>query len=148
MIKTQKILAVSVLAMIAGLAVAQPPQKSPEEQAVDYRHSIFDALGWKSGQLGVAKEAGDKAAFQKHAKDIAYLGSLITEGFIPNSLIEGSTAKAEIWENWDDFMAAADNLQAKASELASPDYDMASFDSRDFGGEACGGCHRQFKERN
>lgn len=146
--KTQKLLALSLLAMATGWAVAQPPQKSPEEQALDYRHAIFDSLGWKSSQLGVAKEAGDKAAFQKHATDMVYLGGLITEGFIPNSLIEGSSAKPEVWENPDEFEAAAENLRTMAAELASPDYDMASFDARDFGGEACGGCHRKFKERN
>jgi len=148
MIRTRKILAASVLAVITSVAVAQPPQKSPEEQAYEYRHSLFEVLGWKSGQLGEAQAAGDKAAFQKHASDMAYLGGLITEGFIPDSIVDGSHAKPEIWENWDDFVAAAEDFQSLASELASPDYDMASFDARGFGGEACGSCHREYKARD
>ena len=145
---TKHLVTAILLATSATVAIAQPPQKSPEEQAVEYRHSIFEALSWKSTQLGSAKEAGDKAAFQKHAKDMAYLGSLITEGFIPDSMIEGSSAKAAVWDDWDGFVEAADKFQELASELASPSYDMASFNARSFGGDACGSCHRNFKERD
>ena len=146
--KIKKHLIAASLLVIAGSVVAQPPQKSPEEKALEYRKSIFTALSWKSGQLDAAKTAGDAAAFRQHAEDMVYLGGLITEGFIPNSLIEGSEAKPEVWEDWDGFVEKADNFQALATELASPGYDMADFDPRGFGGDACGSCHRDFKERD
>lgn len=123
-------------------------EPSPEEKAVEFRHSVFHTLEWKMGKLVGAKMSGDQTAFAKHATDMAYIAGLIPEGFVANSLIKGSKAKPAVWENPEEFLAAAQNLQTKATELAAADYDMASFDPRKFGGDTCGGCHRKFKERD
>ncbi len=64
---------------------------------------------------------------------------------------EESEAKSDIWENWADFVAAAEGLVEPATALA------AAFDSGDadaiggavkaLGGEGCRGCHSQFREK-
>lgn len=134
---------------LSSMAISQGgEQKSPEEMAYKYRDSVFHALEWKSGQLGAAKASGDAAAFKGHATDMASLASMITEGFIPNSMIEGSLAKKEIWENWEKFEGLAADLEKGALALAADGYDMADFDPRTFGRTSCGGCHREYKARD
>ncbi len=144
--KTLVTASIVALSVASTLAHSQPPSK--EEQAMGFRQGVFQGLSWKMGQLAGAKGAGDRAAFQKHANDLAYLTGLITEGFIPDSLIEGSAAKPAVWGDAAGFQAAAEKMQSMAAELASDDYDMGSFDPRGFGREGCGGCHKDFKERN
>jgi len=149
MIRFAKIVLVaSLLTATAGTALAQGTPPSPEEQAVSYRQSIVKAMSWKLGQLAAAKEAGDAKAFRQHATDMYYLSGLIVEGFIPNSKTSESHAKPEVWEDWDHFVETAEGFRAKVSELTEPGYDIASFDPRGFGGEACGSCHRPYRERD
>ena len=92
---------------------------------------------------------GDKTAFHKNATDLAFLTTMIPEGFeLKNSIVDDSTAKKEIWEDWDKFLEKAKNIQQATHELSAPEYDMASFDPRKFGGQNCGGCHRDFRKRD
>ncbi len=65
---------------------------------------------------------------------------------------EESEAKADIWQNWADFVAAADALVEPAQALE------AAFDSGDkgaigaavkaLGGQGCKGCHDKFREKH
>lgn len=138
--------AVFLLSTTTLSAHAQPP--SIEEQAVGFRQGVFQSLSWKVGQLAGAKAQNDRAAFQKHADDLAYLTGLITEGFIANSLVADSKAKPSVWEDSEGFHEAAKKMQGMAAEIAAADYDINSFDARSFGREGCGGCHKNFKERD
>jgi cytochrome c556 len=134
---------------LASQALGQRPEPpSPEEQAVSYRQSIFKMLNWKMGRLAEASQASDAEAFRGHASDMVYLAGLITEGFIPNSRLGNSKAKEDIWKDWDKFVETAAGFQDKARALAAPEYDISSFDPRDFGSNACGSCHRPFRERD
>lgn len=135
-------------AILASNVVLAQPQESPEEAAVHYRQGVFQTLKWKMGQLVGAKMTGDKASFQKHAQDMQFISTLIPEGFIADSLIEGSHAKPAVWEDPADFAQRAQRLNDMAGELAADDYDMANFDPRNFGRTACGGCHKDYKERD
>jgi cytochrome c556 len=100
------------------------------------------------GRLAEASQASDAEAFRGHASDMVYLAGLITEGFIPNSRLGNSKAKEDIWKDWDKFVETAAGFQDKARALAAPEYDISSFDPRDFGSNACGSCHRPFRERD
>ena len=132
------------LLLCSAAAVAQQDTRTPEEKAYQYRTGVFSALEWKMGQMIAAKFGNDSAQFQKHAGDMAYLAGLIEEGFIADSIVEGSNAKAEIWQNPEDFANKAAALQKAASEFAQSG-DIASFNPRKFGGKNCGGCHRDYK---
>ena len=64
---------------------------------------------------------------------------------------EDSEAKPGIWDNWEDFVAAANALVEPAAALE------AAFESGDkgnigasvkaLGGDGCRGCHKQFREK-
>jgi len=133
------------LTMSAGVVFADDIEATPEEKAYKFRDGLFNVILWRFEQMIGAKFAGDKATFHKNASEIYYLSKMIPEGFIPNSIVKGSKAKKEIWEDWDKFTAKAADFTKNAEELANPSYDITSFDPKKFGGENCGGCHRKFK---
>ena len=131
----------------AGSIFAREDTRTPEEKAFQFRDGLFRVIEYKFGRMIGAKFAGDKAGFHKNAAEIAWLSKMVTEGFIPNSIVKGSRAKAEIWEDWDKFEKRAMDFTSNMNGLADPAYDIDSFNPKKFGGDNCGGCHRAFKSR-
>jgi len=144
------ILAVTSFLITNTALLAHDDEKpTPGQKAFEFRHSLMHTIEWKVGKLVEAKMKGDKTAFQKNAADLAFLTTMIPEGFeLKNSIVEDSAAKKEIWEDWDKFLDKAENVQTAARALASANYNLADFDPRKFGGQNCGGCHRDFKKRD
>ncbi len=143
-IRTKSILFAAAICLVAGPAIAQK-QPTPEERAYKFRTSLFQTFAWKLGQMAGAKGRGDQAAFSKHASDLAQLSTLIEEGFqIENSLPEGTKAKPEIWQDYEEFQSKAKALNDAATGFTEAGA-MADFDPREFGSKTCGGCHRSFK---
>ena len=137
----------AVAVLTAPLEVAASKKnKSPEEKAYEYRDGVFHAMGWKFGQLAANAARGNKAEFQRAANDMVALSQMTVEGFIPNSIVPGSLAKKEIWENWDDFNKRAEDLTAALRTIAADDYDISTFSPKEFG-KNCGNCHREYKKR-
>ena len=62
-----------------------------------------------------------------------------------------SESKEVIWEEWDEFVAAAELLGEKAAALqaalASEDSSRIGAAFGDLGKNGCGGCHRRFREK-
>src|SRR5687767_13297897 len=113
---------ISVLAACggAGGGGAEIPD-TPEGQAFQYRTSVMEAVAYKVGQLramAMGEIPVNQELFVKHANDVATLATMIPEGFIPNSAIEGSAALPEIWTNNADFQAKAMDLHTAAQALA------------------------------
>lgn len=134
----------SISIMLVSQAQAQN-QPTPAERAYDFRHGLFETFSWKMGQLYGSKAKEDSVGFKKHAKDLAYLATMLEEGFqLKDSLPEGTRAKPEIWEDFDSFKEKAATLRTAAQSL-SEDGAMESFDIRDFGSKNCGSCHRDFR---
>jgi cytochrome c556 len=143
---------VSLLASCGGGTAQAPVDDSPEGQAFQYRRAVMQAVAYKVGQLrGIAQGeiAGDQATFVKHANDVAALGAMIPEGFIPNSAVEGSAALPEVWTNMADFqaksMALANAAQALAT-AAQSNFESAKGMVQSVGG-TCGDCHRPYRRR-
>jgi cytochrome c556 len=143
---------VSLLASCGGGTAQAPVDDSPEGQAFQYRRSVMQAIAYKVAQIrGIAQGeiAGDQATFVKHANDVATLGAMIPEGFIPNSAVEGSAALPEVWTNMADFqaksMALANAAQALAT-AAQSNFESAKGMVQSVGG-TCGDCHRPYRRR-
>jgi cytochrome c556 len=129
-------------------AYSADKRPTPEEMAYKFRHSLFETFGWKMGQLVGAKMKNDAAGFNKHATDLQNLTSMLEEGFqIKNNIPKGSHAKAEIWQDFAKFEEKADTLRAAVAGLTKEGA-MDSFNPKDFGSKNCGGCHRDFKEKD
>jgi cytochrome c556 len=142
---------VSLLAACGGTAEA-PVDDTPEGAAFQYRRSVMQSIAYKVGQIrGIADGSipGDQATFVKHANDVAVLGSMIPEGFIPNSAVEGSAALPEVWTNMPDFNAKAMELATAAQGLATAaqqNFEGAKGMVQSVGG-TCGNCHRPYRRR-
>ncbi len=135
----------------AAGAAAQPD--TPETAAFNYRDGLMKSIAWKVGKLrGMAQGevTVDEAFFKKSAHDVATLAGMITEGFIPNSIVQGSAATPDIWMNFPDFTQKAADLQMAAQALAEA-ADQNGFEASkglvDAVGKSCGGCHRPYRKR-
>ena len=135
-----------------GGAAAEGPA-TPESEAFQYRTALMNTIAYKVAQVR-GMEQGEipvnEATAVKHTRDIATLAGLITEGFIPNSAVEGSAALPEVWTNMADFQQKAADLQNAAQALA----DAAAANGFEASkgmvqavSQGCGGCHRPYRRR-
>ena len=136
-----------------GGTASAPAEDTPESAAFQYRRSVMQSIAYKVGQArGMAQGEipVDAAAFTKHASDVATLAGMITEGFIPNSAVEGSAALPEVWTNMADFQAKAMDLQTAAQSLATAAQQNGFEAAKGMVqavGQTCGGCHRPYRRR-
>jgi len=143
---------VSLLAACGGGTAEAPVDDTPEGAAFQYRRAVMQSIAYKVGQIrGIADGSipGDQATFVKHANDVAALGSMIPEGFIPNSAVAGSAALPEVWTNMPDFQAKAMELATAAQALAvaaQGNFEGAKGMVQSVGG-TCGNCHRPYRRR-
>ena len=97
---------------------------------------------------GSAEDAA--AAVDVIARTAAIIPELFPEGSgKPN--IPDSESSALIWQNWDEFTAAARALGERAATLKSAleggDRNAIEVAIQDIGRSGCGGCHRVFREK-
>ena len=101
-------------------------------------------------RMVTGKTAYDAAAVRERARIIAdHAGDRIETVFPEGSIQAPSEAKAEIWQNWDEFIGIADELQATAIAL-SVSADKGQETARmAFGKMAatCKGCHTDFRAK-
>ena len=134
--------------LAAGSAVAD----DEKEDAVEYRQSVYEVIAWNFGPMvGMVKQEipFDAEVFARNAKRMVVMVPMALEGFIPDSATEDSTAKAEIWDRWDEFTAGLDKLATetdKLAMLAASSNDMAAL-GKQVGavGKTCKGCHDEFR---
>ena len=129
------------------------PVTDAEVYVFQYRTGVMEAVAYKVAQLramAMGEIPVNQDLFIKHANDVATLATMIPEGFIPNSAIEGSAALPEIWTNNADFQAKAMDLHNAAQSLAmaaqSQGFEAAKGMVQQVGG-TCGGCHRPYRRR-
>jgi cytochrome c556 len=135
-------------------SAAAPVDDSPEGQAFAFRHGVMEAVSWKVGKLRAMAQGEipvDDATAVKYARDTAALASMMPDGFIPNSAVEGSLALPDIWTNFSDFQQKAKDLETAATALA--DAAQASGFEASKGmvqavGQSCGACHRPYRRRD
>jgi len=137
-----------------GVGAAAQADDSPEGQAFEFRDGVMHALAWKVGKLRAMAQGDipvDNAVALKNAQDTAMLAGMLTDGFIPNSVVKGSLALPDIWKNFPDFQMKASDLQTAATALA--DATKANGFEASKGmvqavGQSCGGCHRPYRKRD
>jgi|APCry1669189534_1035231.scaffolds.fasta_scaffold19474_3 cytochrome c556 len=132
-------------------ALAKEP--SPGEQAIEYRHSLYDVLAWNYMPLTkMAKGdiAYDKDRFTTLANRVAYLAPMLTEAFPSGSYIAKKTdAKPIIWEQRAEFDGLLNKLATRTAALseAAKTGDLSKIKPAvQATGEVCKECHKKFKE--
>lgn len=139
---------ISTLLASAGLAFAQ--FKKPED-AIKYRQSALTVMANSFGKIGavVKGEAPfNKDEVAKNAAVVATLSTLPWQAFGPGT--EGGKAQPEVWSDNAKFKAASEKLQLATANLntAAQSGDLDNI-KKAFGaaGQACKGCHDDFKKK-
>lgn len=148
----KRIALLSCTAALLAVTLNAGAQIKPED-AVHYRQGVYTALGWNFGPMaGMVKGEipFDAKAFALRAERVAFLSTLPLEGFIPGSRVGKTEAKAEIWDNMDDFKSKLETLQTESAKLAEVAKTATALDAvkPQFGkvGQACKDCHDEYKE--
>jgi cytochrome c556 len=126
-------------------------QNKPAD-VVHYRQDIMGVIGWNFAPLGAMvkkKTTWDAAAFAKRAERLEFLSTQVLEGF-PNASTGGveTDAKADIWNNFDDFKSKLDDLVTETknlNEAAKTGDETKMRDQFKKTAEACKACHEKYK---
>lgn len=126
------------------------------EEVFANRSDFMKGLGMRMRAFSnfLKRGEGEPLELGAMADEIAENASMIPALFPVDSGMaqnEDSEAKANIWQEWSDFVAAAEGLVEPAKGVA------AAFESGDpaavgaalkvLGGEGCKGCHQRFREK-
>ena len=118
---------------------------------IQYRQNYMNAISGHTGAIRRLKDGRFSAAghLQMHTEALVNLTRDIALLF-PEGTATGKTdAKPEIWENWSDFAARADESRQAAQALfdAVQSGDAGMIDTG-FGdlAQTCKGCHRPFRK--
>ncbi len=148
MFKARTVVIATCLVLFASTGLVQAKdERTPAEKAYEFRDGLFNVVEWRFVKMIEAKFAGDKAGFHRNAAQIVALTDMIEEGFIPDSMVDGTLAKKDIWDDWDEFTGKIAEFKKNMNALADPAYDIAGFDPKKVGGDNCGSCHRAFKSK-
>jgi len=140
-----------VLGLLAGPVAADGNGHS---KAIDYRNSVMTLLKWNMGPMGAmlkGKIPYDKDTFAKHASDLAAAAHLDLLSGFPDGSDEGedTSARTDIWMDWDGFEEKYAALKKASADLAG----AAGSGNLDaikpkFGavGKSCKSCHDAFKD--
>jgi cytochrome c556 len=138
---------------LAAAATLASAQVKPED-AIAYRQGVYKIIGWNFGPMAAMVRGDrpyDKAAFAKHAENVAAVGPMALEGFGPGTDKGAPTkAKPEIWTKMDDFRAKMTKMNEETSKLASV-AKTGSLDDikKQFGatGASCKACHDDYRNK-
>ena len=150
-----KILATTLLfASLSTAAVADEEGEGSHAKTIDYRNSVMSILKWNIGPMGAmvkGKVPYDQAAFARHAKDLAAAAHLDLLAGFPEDSNEGddTSARIDIWMDWEGFTEKYEALKKASSELAetASGGDLEAIKPK-FGalGKTCKSCHDAFKD--
>jgi cytochrome c556 len=149
-----KLLALGAVLAI-GAATATVALAADKDQIIKDRQALMKEQG---GDMGAVKAyidgKGDLAKATAGASDLIDTMKKIPDVFPPNTggpNPDGKfTTKAEIWSDWNGFLAARDTGTEKATALlaALKGGDMAAITTAfgDTGKNGCGACHGKYRE--
>ncbi|MEY4871646.1 MAG: hypothetical protein RLZZ563_976 [Pseudomonadota bacterium] len=129
--------------MVAGVAIAA----EATDPTVKARQELMDVIGMNTGILG--KMAGGETAFDAAAAEaaktaIAGAAAEIAAKFEPQAEDPKSTAKPDVWTNWEDFVKKGDALKAAAEALDATTIEGVQAGMGGVGG-ACKDCHTTYR---
>lgn len=127
---------------------------SPAERAIEYRQALFTVISGNFGPLGEVMRGQSKldaAAITKAADRTAFLAGLVGEAFPDVSKTGHTQAKPEIWTHRADFDKKVTDFVNAANALAvAAKQGNADATKKAIGGvgDACKGCHEDYRERH
>ncbi len=131
------------LIFAGGIAIAGEAT-DPQGKA---RQEVMETLGKNMkilGDMAGAKTAYDAAAAEAAKAAIVAAASEAAAKFEPQATDPKTTAKEDIWANWDDFLKKADALKAAAEGLDATTLEGVQAGMGAVGG-ACKDCHTTYR---
>jgi cytochrome c556 len=126
---------------------------TPEGQAFQFRQAVMRVAANKLATIGGMADEEipvDEEVFAKATRDLAAAAGMIVEGFEVEGVPTGSRSLPDVWTNWDDFQQKA-NDSAQAAEALAAATDDGGFAAGQplvqAARQACGACHRAYRER-
>ncbi|MEE2658083.1 MAG: cytochrome c [Candidatus Latescibacterota bacterium] len=145
---------VTCLLAVMALVSAASSVKAQEEGNVHvkYRERVMKSIGANMGAIGdiIKNQLPHQANIAAHGEAIRLSSTLITSAFRVK-VTANTDALPVIWEKWEDFVAAAADLEVASKALAEI---AASDDMTTIGpavravGQSCGSCHRAFRRQD
>ena len=140
------ILSLALAGLIALPALAQ-------EGAIKYRQSVMKAVGGHMGAMAaiLKKQVPFKKDLQVHANAMADLAKIAARVFPEGSDFGETRAKEEIWSKPKEFAKVIQVFITESGKLAkvAGNGDVNAFIAQFqvMGKNACGACHKQFREK-
>jgi len=136
--------------MFAMLSLFVSTQLFSQEDVVKKRKGLMKSNSKSAKAIKGAVKGGDFATIEGNAKKIvANMDEFVTL-FPEGSTAKNSRAKAEIWQEKDDFKAKANDLKDAARKLANAanakDSEQVQVQNKAIG-KACGSCHKRYRAR-
>lgn len=139
------------VAVLAALAFS--PAWADVKAVVAYRQGVMKSFGGHMQALKAIFAEGQKQFLPSalpHGEAILGLAKSIPAMFPEGSEYRKSAAKKEIWKNFDDFNARAQNLERLAQEFvqAAKGNDEAAMKTafQKMGKEGCSSCHEKYRK--
>lgn len=142
------LMAGAVVVAVAACASGQKTMIGTGDPVAD-RQRVMKNVGANWADIQAKVKAGNAEGVAVNAEALALHAQRIPSLFPEGSLTDKSKAKPEIWQKWDEFTAAAKNLENRATGLGdqAKAKDTAGVETtvKDFGRQACGTCHTPFR---
>ena len=142
----------------ASYMVAVPVQALDEEKEnpkLQHRQNIMEIVKYSLlGMRGIIKgDVKDQSQFPAFAASMANASSIATQAFKEDTrTLEGkTTAKGDVWENWQDFSKRMNEFNDAAQVLAvvAKDGDMAkNLEAFKNTAKNCKSCHDEYREEH
>jgi cytochrome c556 len=148
----KKPLIVALMLTIVPISAMAGSAFTEAKDSIEYRQAAFQLIRHNMADIAAMLKGEvnyDAARLNKRARALASLTTLPWEAFsVPGTEQGGGDAKAEIWQNLQDFNSRADKLAADANALqaAADSADQAEI-RKAFGTFArnCKACHQEYK---
>lgn len=138
------------LGMFAMLSLFVSSQIFSQEDDIKKRQGLMKSNNKSAKAIKGAVKEGDFATIEQNAKQIVANAGNIVAFFSGGSTAKNSRAKAEIWQEWDDFKAKANHLKDTAGQLVSAanakDSEQVQVQYKTVGA-ACSACHKRYRAR-
>ncbi|WP_404426004.1 c-type cytochrome [Thalassospira australica] len=141
------------LALGLGTFGSAQADEAMDNETVQTRQMLMDGIGGAMGTLGCyMKDECDlpDGVIRNLANGIAFSASAAPAAFEPNTTDASvkTTAKPDVWTNWDDFSGRFPVLQEAAMNLAAAAGDKGAMGAA-LGelGKSCKGCHDEYRTK-
>jgi cytochrome c556 len=135
---------VIVAVLVGGVAIAKEGVKDPQVKARQELMSVVAGNTKTLGEMAGGKIPFDATAAAAAKAALAAAAAEIPAKFEPQATDPVTEAKAEIWTNWDDFVAKSEALLKAAEAVDTTSVETIGAGMGAIGG-ACKDCHTTYR---